>query len=61
MVAAHLREHLQLAVLVQLADLRILEEMQQLLVLRHRVIDLVDEVLRLLGVARLPGLLRRLD
>ena len=58
---AHLGEHLQLDVLVHLAHLGVLEEVHELLVLRHRVVDLVDAVLHLLDVAGLERLLRLLD
>jgi len=57
----HLREHLQLAVLVDLADVRVFQQVHQLLVLRHRVVDLVELVAHLVLVVRLPRLLRLLD
>ena len=57
----HLGEHLHLHVLVQLPRRRILQHVHELLVLRHRVVDLVDPILRLLGVAALKRLLRLLN
>ena len=57
---AHLGEHLHLDVLVALAHLGVLEEVAELLVARHRVVDLVYLLLERLYVARVVGLLRRL-
>ena len=57
---AHLGEHLHLDVLVVLAQLRVLEHVPELLVARHRVVDLVDLLLERVDVARVDRLLRRL-
>ncbi len=59
-VAAHLGEHLHLAVLVDLADFRILKEVQELLVLRHGVVHHVEAVAHLVQILRLPRFLRLL-
>ena len=57
----HLGEELHLDILVMFAELRVLEHVLELLVPRHRVVDLVDAVLELRDVARLERLLRLLN
>ena len=61
LLLAHLAEHLQLHVLVQLADVGVLEHVEHLLVLRHGVVDLVYLALALLLVPLGEGLLGLCD
>ena len=56
-----LGEELHLHRLVVVPELRVLEHVHELLVARHRVVDLVDAVLERLHVAGLDRLLRLLD
>ena len=61
LLLAHLAEHLQLHVLVQLADVGVLEHVEHLLVLRHGVVDLVYLPLALLLVSLGESLLGLCD
>ena len=61
MLLVHLGEELHLDVFVMLAEFRVLEHVPELLVARHRVVDLVDLVLECRDVTRIVRLLRLLD
>ena len=61
LLLAHFGEHLHFHVLVELADVGVLEHVKHLLVLRHGVVHLVDLALALLRVAVGERLLRLRD
>ena len=56
-----IREHLHLAILVKLAEIGILKKMPKLLVLWHRVVNLINLLLRRLKIARFKSLLGSLN
>ena len=58
---ADIREHLHLAILVKLAEIGILKKVPKLLVLGHRVVNLINLLLRRLKIARLKSLLGSLN
>ena len=61
LLLADFGKHLHLAVFMQFAYLGILEKMHKLLVLRHRMVDLVDLRLSRFQISRLKSFFRSLD